>query len=47
MLNIQSPLSTALITAIGGVNTPVSQVHLLADWDGTEDMTADRIGEFG
>src|SRR5262245_62155558 len=41
-LNSQSPLSAALFTAIGGVNTSFDEVSLLGNWDGREDYTADR-----
>lgn len=41
-LNIRSALSAALITNLGGTTTPISEVDLLADWDGREDMTSDR-----
>jgi hypothetical protein len=42
VLNIRSALSAGMITTIGGINTQFSEVDLLADWDGREDMTADR-----
>src|SRR5262245_15435279 len=42
ILNSQSPLSAALFTAIGGVNTSFDEVSLLGNWDGREDYTADR-----
>ena len=42
ILNPHSALSAALITDVGGANTQQSEVQLLADWDGREDMTSDR-----
>jgi hypothetical protein len=42
VLNVTSALSASLITTLGGINTQQSEVSLLADWDGREDMTADR-----
>lgn len=42
VLNVTGALSAGLITTIGGANTQTSEVDLLADWDGREDMTADR-----
>ncbi|HKP48277.1 MAG TPA: Calx-beta domain-containing protein [Pyrinomonadaceae bacterium] len=44
-LSPQGAFSAALFTAVGGVNTQAAQLHLLADWDGREDMTADRSAE--
>ncbi len=42
VLNTRSPLSAALITAVGGRDNQVSEVGLLGDWDGREDCTADH-----
>ncbi|HSE21597.1 MAG TPA: hypothetical protein VLB68_08045, partial [Pyrinomonadaceae bacterium] len=42
VLDQHSALSAALIADVGGVNTQQSEVQLLADWDGREDMTSDR-----
>ncbi len=42
ILNANSPLSTAVMTAVGGRGTQFSEVTLFADWDGREDLTADR-----
>lgn len=37
-----SALSAAIMTTIGGRNSPFDEVTLMADWDGKEDLTADR-----
>ena len=42
ILNARSPLSAALMTAIGGRDNQFSEVTLIADWDGREDCAADR-----
>jgi hypothetical protein len=42
VLNSQSPLSAAFLTALGGVNTQFDEISLIANWDGREDFTADR-----
>jgi hypothetical protein len=42
VLNGRSALSAALITTVGGRDNQVSEVTLLADWDGREDCTADH-----
>jgi hypothetical protein len=42
ILSARSPLSAALLTTFGGRGTQFSEVTLLADWDGREDLCADR-----
>jgi hypothetical protein len=42
ILETDSALSAAFLTAIGGRNTQFSEITLIADWDGREDCTADR-----
>jgi hypothetical protein len=42
VLAASGPLSTALMTTVGGRDTQFSEVTLVADWDGREDCTADR-----
>lgn len=42
VLDARSPLSVAVMTTVGGRETQFSDVALLADWDGKEDLTADR-----
>ena len=42
ILNVDSALSAALITTIGGRDNQFSEVALIADWDGREDCNADR-----
>jgi hypothetical protein len=42
ILDVRSPLSTAIVTNVGGRNTQYAEVDLMADWDGSEDGTADR-----
>ena len=42
VLNAKSALSAALITTLGGRDNQLSEVSLLADWDGREDCVADH-----
>ncbi|MGA9773339.1 MAG: hypothetical protein WBV94_30190, partial [Blastocatellia bacterium] len=42
VLDETSALSAALITNVGGRDNQLSEVALIADWDGREDCTADR-----
>ena len=44
ILSASSPSSTAVAVTIGGRDTQFEDVELLADWDGREDLTADRQG---
>lgn len=41
-MNTQSPLSTAVMTTVGGRGTQFSEVSLVGDWDGREDRVADH-----
>lgn len=45
VLDTRSPLSAAVMTTVGGRGTQFSDVTLLADWDGKEDLTADRAAQ--
>jgi len=42
VLDGRSPLSAAVMTALSGRGALYSEVGLLADWDGREDLAADR-----
>ena len=44
ILSASSPASAAVATTIGGRDTQFDDVELLADWDGREDLVADRQG---
>jgi hypothetical protein len=41
-LDVRAPLSAALMTATGGPTGIVDRLHVLGDWDGVEDLTADH-----
>src|SRR5262245_20627456 len=44
-LDSRSPLSAALLTSMGGINTQFDEISLIANWDGREDYTADRANK--